>query len=383
MSSTVLRELTAAGVSVWLDDLDRTRLDPDTGAGGLSHLIADYSVRGVTTNPTIFDRAVGTGAAAYRDQLTRLAADGTSVDDAIRILTTDDVRAACDILQPVWQATGGKDGRVSIEVDPRLAHDADATCEQARELWRLVDRPNVMIKIPATEAGLPAITETLAQGISVNVTLIFSLRRYQQVMDAHAAGVQRASDAGHDLADIESVASFFISRVDTAVDTRLAGLDDPRAEALRGQAAIANARLAWQAYIDHCMGTDWQRLVAAGARPQRPLWASTGVKDPAYEPDRYVVELVAPGCVNTLPEPTLHAVASSDRFRGDTVTGMAEDGARVIEQLAELGIEIEHVCAELEAAGVQSFIESWEALRTTVGHSLHLDDHDNGRNGGQ
>jgi len=374
MSPAVLRELTAAGVSLWLDDLDRTRLDPDRNDGGLSYLASNYSICGVTTNPTIFDRALKSGAVAYRGQLDELATNGVGIDEAIRSITTDDVRAACDILHPIWQATGGKDGRVSIEVDPRLAHDPSGTIEQARELWRIVDRPNVMIKIPATEAGLPAITETLAQGISVNVTLIFSIQRYREVMAAHAEGIRRAGATGIPLEGIESVASFFVSRVDTAVDARLDAITDSRATALRGQAAIANARLAWQAYVEHCASEDWQQLVAAGARPQRPLWASTGVKDPAFSPDRYVVDLVAPGCVNTVPEPTLLAVAEIGRFRGDTVSGTADESASVMAQLAELGIDIEQVCAELESAGVRSFIDSWEALRATVQQSLeHLD----------
>ncbi len=370
MSASILRELTAAGVSLWLDDLDRTRLEPDRVDGGLAYLTEAYSIRGVTTNPTIFDRAVSSGTDAYAEQLRHLAAESVGVDDAIRMITTDDVRAACDILHPVWVDTGGKDGRVSIEVDPRLAHDPAGTIEQARELWNLVDRPNAMIKIPATEAGLPAISETLAQGISVNVTLIFSIQRYREVMAAHAEGLRRAGDAGLDLSAIESVASFFVSRVDTAVDARLDSLDDPRTDSLRGHAAIANARLAWQAYVDHCASEEWQQLLARGARPQRPLWASTGVKDPTYDPDRYVIELLAPGCVNTLPEPTLMAVAEHGRFRGDTVSGTAAESAAVMAGLAELGIDIEQVCAELETAGVRSFIDSWEALRTTVEHAL-------------
>ncbi len=267
----VLSELAAAGVSLWLDDLDRTRLASDRIDGGLSHLIENFSISGVTTNPTIFDRALNSGAVAYRDQLNELSAKGAGVDEAIRSITTDDVRAACDILHPVWQGTGGKDGRVSIEVDPRLAHDPNATIDQARELWRTVDRPNVMIKIPATQAGLPAITETLAQGISVNVTLIFSIQRYREVMEAHTEGIRRAGAAGISIEGIESVASFFVSRVDTAVDARLAEITDPRAAGLRGQAAIANARLAWQAYVEHCSG----RRLATVSRRGRPAPATT------------------------------------------------------------------------------------------------------------
>lgn len=365
----IVEELTAAGVSLWLDDLDRTRLD-----GGLAALIADSGIRGVTTNPTIFDKAVGSGAQAYREQLADLAERGADVDDAIRAITTDDVRAACDVLMPTWQESGGLDGRVSIEVDPRLAHDAQGTIEQARELWRIVDRPNAMIKIPATEAGLPAVSDALAEGISVNVTLIFSIERYREVMAAHAHGLQRALDANIDVSSIESVASFFVSRVDTAVDARLETLSvespDSGLTSLRGQAAIANARLAWQAYLDHTAGDTWRSLSAAGARPQRPLWASTGVKDPAYDPTRYVIELVGPGCVNTVPEPTLEAVISAGRFRGDTMTGTAPQSQAVVDSLAEVGIDMNEVCAELEAAGVRSFIDSWLALRATVGQAI-------------
>jgi len=370
MTPPILTELAAAGVSLWLDDLDRTRLD-----GGLAELIARSAICGVTTNPTIFDRALGSGSQAYQEQLTSLAAQGTQTDDAIRAITTDDVRAACDILHPVWQASGGKDGRVSIEVDPRLANDASATINQARELWQIVDRPNVMIKIPATHAGLPAISDALANGISVNVTLIFSIQRYRDVMSAHTEGIQRAIAAGHDPGSIESVASFFVSRVDTAVDALLDALDSPAADALRGKAAIANARLAWQAYVDHCRSETWQQLNAAGARPQRPLWASTGVKDPTYEPTRYVLDLVAPGCVNTVPEATLQAVVEqgqrSDRSVTDTVSGTADASNEVVAQLAQLGVDMEQVCAQLETAGVQAFVDSWQALRATVAQALN------------
>lgn len=361
----VLEDITAAGVSLWLDDLDRTRL-----AGGLADLVAQRSIRGVTTNPTIFDRAVSAGGDSYGEQLRRLAARGVGVDDAIREITTDDVRAACDILRPVWETSGGLDGRVSIEVDPRLAYDSEGTIAQARELWSIVDRPNAMIKIPATQAGLPAITDALADGISVNVTLIFSIDRYRAVMAAHAEGLRRARERGLALDSIDSVASFFVSRVDTAIDPKLDTLGSEQAQELRGLAAIANARLAWAAYLDHTAGEDWQQLNAAGARAQRPLWASTGVKDPNYDPARYVLELIAPGCVNTLPEATLHAAAESTAFRGDTVTGTADTSAAIVSDLADLGIVLDDVCAELEQAGVDSFIQSWHALRATVASAL-------------
>lgn len=370
MTPEVLSELTSGGVSLWLDDLDRTRLDAGGGERSLKHLIERRAIRGVTTNPTIFDRAVGSGAQQYVDQLRDLGRDGLDVDEAIRIVTTDDVRAACDVLLPVWESTGGLDGRVSIEVDPRLAHDTERTAQQARELWNTVGRANAMIKIPATKAGLPAITETLAQGISVNVTLIFSVDRYREVMAAHLAGLQQAHAAGIDLTGVESVASFFVSRVDTAIDALLDAMDDPAATTLRGQAAIANARLAWSAYTDHTASDAWISLSASGARPQRPLWASTGVKDPTYDPTRYVMDLVAPGCVNTVPEATLEAVALSGVYRGDTMTGRATEAEELMIRLADVGVDVQAVFDELEDAGVRSFVDSWEQLRSTVATTL-------------
>lgn len=366
MTPPVLSELTAAGVSLWLDDLDRGRLDSASGQRSLDHLMNSRAIRGVTTNPTIFDRAISAGAAHYVDQLRELGKAGVGVDEAIRVVTSDDVRAACDVLLPIWESTGGLDGRVSLEVDPRLAHDTAGTADQASELWQMLDRPNAMIKIPATKAGLPAITQALAQGISVNVTLIFSVDRYREVMVAHLEGLQRAHAAGRDLASIESVASFFVSRVDTAIDAQLDATTDPGAAQLRGRAAIANAQLAWAAYEGHTASDQWRQLVAAGARPQRPLWASTGVKDPAYDPTRYVVELAAPGCVNTLPEATLDAVARSGTFLGDTMSGRASEATALFDELHAVGIGLGAVCDELEAAGVESFVNSWEQLRTTV-----------------
>jgi transaldolase len=365
MTPSVLTELTAAGVSLWLDDLSRARLN-----GDLQRLVQERAISGVTTNPTIFEKAIAGGGDDYAAQLQDLRVSGVDVDSAIRTLTTDDVRAACDILAPVYASTGGLDGRVSIEVDPRLAHDTQATVDQARELWMLVDRPNAMIKIPATTAGLPAITRTLAEGISVNVTLIFSIDRYREVVAAHTAGIARAHDAGVDVSGIESVASFFVSRVDTAVDARLSGSTSALADGLRGRAAIANAHLAWHAYEIHTASDAWRQLAAAGARPQRPLWASTGVKNPDYDPTRYVMQLAAPGCVNTVPEATLEAVVSEGRFAGDTVSGRQEAAQSVLEDLAEVGIDFQEICAELEAAGEAAFVSSWESLRTTVERAL-------------
>lgn len=357
-----LQALTNAGVSIWLDDLDRHRLQ----SGDLARLVAEECVRGVTTNPTIFDKAISTGAAAYADQLSGLANAGSDVDAIIRVLTTDDVRSACDVFADLYAESGGVDGRVSIEVDPRLANVTDETVSQAAELWATVDRPNALIKIPATQAGLPAITAVIGAGISVNVTLIFSVDRYLEVVDAYLSGLETAAANGHDLSTIQSVASFFVSRIDSEVDARLKALGSPEATALLGKAAIANARLAWAAHMDG-LGTDrWQALAAMGANPQRPLWASTGVKDPAYDPTRYVVELVARGCVNTMPEATLDAVAAQGVVVPDSITGTADESAAVWKGLADVGVDAADVFDVLEREGVTKFIDSWEQLRSTV-----------------
>jgi transaldolase len=355
-----LTELTAAGVSVWLDDLSRERLR----SGGLAALVADRHVVGVTTNPTIFQKALAEGD-AYDEQLRALAARRVSRDEAARELTTHDVRWACDVLRPAYDASAGQDGRVSIEVDPRLAHDTAATAAEAAALWWVVDRPNLFIKIPATADGLPAITATLAAGISVNVTLIFSLDRYDAVLDAWLAGLEQARANGHDLSGLRSVASFFVSRVDTEVDKRL-GAGHP----LRGTAAIANARLAYERYERVMASERWHALATAGAHPQRPLWASTGVKDPAYDDTRYVVDLVAPGTVNTMPEATLDAVADHGVVTGDTVTTRYADAHQVLTDLAAAGIDYADVVDVLEKEGVQKFQDSWEELLAQVDKGL-------------
>lgn len=359
-STTPLQDLRDAGVAVWLDDLSRQRIT----SGGLADLVA-RGVTGVTTNPTIFAAALASGD-AYEDRLRALAADGASVEDAVLALTTDDVRDACDVLRPVHDATDGVDGRVSIEVDPRLARDTAATTAAAQTLWARVDRPNLYVKIPATVEGLPAITAALAQGISVNVTLIFSLQRYRAVLDAFVEGLEQAHAAGIDLAPIGSVASFFVSRVDAAIDPRLDEIGTDEAAALRGTAAIANARLAWGVYQDVVTGERWQALAAAGAHPQRPLWASTGVKDPAYPDTRYVDELVVAGTVNTMPEKTLEAVADHGAIRGDTVTGTQDESAALLDRIEALGISVDDVTAQLETEGLTKFEASWAELLGTV-----------------
>ncbi|HZE16277.1 MAG TPA: transaldolase, partial [Mycobacterium sp.] len=329
-----LEALTAAGVSIWLDDLSRDRLL----SGSLATLVRRQHVSGVTTNPSIFAKAIGHGT-TYQTQIRDLAVRGVDVGEALRALTTFDVRSACDVLRPVYDATDRVDGRVSIEVDPRLAHDTDATIAEARALWWAVDRPNLFIKIPAARQGLPAITACLAEGISINVTLIFSLDRYQQVMTAFLDGIEQAQQEGRDMSEITSVASFFISRVDTEVDTRLDKIGTDEAIALRGKAAVGNARLAYQRY-EQMIATDrWQALQAAGARPQRPLWASTSTKDPAYSDTRYVDELVASGVVNTMPEATLRAVADHATIPADSVRHHYAEAQDVLDRLAAVGVD--------------------------------------------
>jgi transaldolase len=331
--------------------------------------MASRHVVGVTSNPTIFEHALSHGD-AYREQLASLAVRGVSVGEASRAITTYDIRWACDVLRPAYDQSAGVDGRVSLEVDPRLAGDTDATVAEARALWWLVDRPNLFIKIPATQAGLPAITACLADGMSINVTLIFSLARYHEVIDAFFAGLEQAGRAGHDLATIASVASFFVSRVDTEVDSRLDKLGTPEAAALRGRAALANARLAYQLY-EQKFGTErWRSLLRAGARPQRPLWASTSTKDPAYPDTKYVVELVAPGTVNTMPEATAHAMADHGQLRGDTIRGTYQQSAEVFDGLAVLGIGYDDVVQVLETEGVAKFAASWEELIGAIGAEL-------------
>ena len=360
--NTNLAALSAAGVAVWLDDLSRERLR----SGNLAELIASKSVVGVTTNPTIFASAVANGD-AYDQQLRELAGQGADVEDIVRAFTTDDVRHACDVLRPVWAATGGRDGRVSLEVDPRLAHETDETVAQAIELWTIVDRPNVMIKIPATEEGVPAITRTLAEGISVNVTLIFSVQRYRTVMEAFLHGLEQARGAGHDLSTIASVASFFVSRVDTEVDNRLEAIGTRQAMGLRGKAALANARLAYGAYQEvFGVGARWAGLAEAGAKPQRPLWASTGVKNPNYPDTMYVTELVAPNTVNTMPEKTMDAVAEHGECTADTVSDTAVAAQQVFDALDGVGIDITDVFRTIEDEGVQKFTASWAELADTV-----------------
>lgn len=365
MGDDNLEALADAGVSIWLDDLSRGRLT----SGNLAHLKQHRHVTGVTSNPTIFQAAIATGT-DYDEQVATLAAAGASLEDAVLAMTTDDVRAACDLFLPTYQATEGVDGRVSLEVDPRLAHNTAETVRQAKILHDTVGRDNVLIKIPATIEGLPAIATTLAAGVSVNVTLIFSLERYRAVMNAFLDGLEKAHAAGADVRTIHSVASFFVSRMDTEVDKRLDAIGTPEAAALRGRAAVANARLAYQAYEEVFSTPRWKSLADEGAHPQRPLWASTGVKNPAYPDTLYVTELVAPGCVNTMPEKTLDATADHGVITADTVTTAYDQAQQTLDHLDALGVSYPDVVATLEREGVEKFITSWEALLADVAGEL-------------
>ncbi len=356
-----LKALADAGVSIWLDDLSRERLR----SGNLQQLITDSHVVGVTTNPTIFAGALADGA-AYDEQVRQLAARGASIEDAIREITVADVQQACDVFSGTWEATGGVDGRVSLEVDPGLARDTEGTVAQALDLWKAVDRPNLLVKIPATEAGLPAITRALAEGVSVNVTLIFSVERYRLVMGAYLDGLEQAAANGHALAGITSVASFFVSRVDSEIDKRLEKIGTEEALALRGKAGVANSRLAYAAFQDVFSGPRWDALAAQGAKAQRPLWASTGVKNPDYSDTLYVTELVVADTVNTMPEKTLQAFADHGELHGDAVTGTAAQAQEVFDAVAAVGVDLTDVFLVLEDEGVDKFEKSWAELGQTV-----------------
>jgi transaldolase len=353
--------LAAAGVSIWLDDLSRERIE----SGNLADLVENRHVVGVTTNPTIFASALAKGE-RYDDQVAGLTRAGASVEEVITELTTDDVRAACDVMHEAYEASNGVDGRVSIEVAPALAFDTEGTLEAAHSLWRKVDRPNLLIKIPATEEGIPAITDALGEGISVNVTLIFGLSRYETVMEAYLAGLEQARNRGVDLSTLHSVASFFVSRVDSEVDGRLEKIGSDEALALRGKAAVANARLAYELFEDVFSGERFAALAAHGARPQRPLWASTGVKNPDYSDTMYVTDLVTAGTVNTMPEKTLDAFADHGEVDGDQVRGRYDEARELMSKLSDLGIEYDDVIRALEKEGVDKFVASWTELVETV-----------------
>ncbi|MFM6971761.1 MAG: transaldolase [Rhodoluna sp.] len=357
-----LSQLSKNGVSIWLDDLSRTRIV----SGSLRDLITNRSVSGVTTNPTIFAGALAKGE-GYQAQVAELAAQGVDASKAIFEITTKDVADACDIFEKVYHETNGFDGRVSIEVEPGLANDTSATIAQAKELFAKVNRENVMIKIPATRPGLKAITEVIGAGISVNVTLIFSLARYREVIEAYKAGLNLAKSQGHDLSKIHSVASFFVSRVDTEVDKRLEKLGAPE---LKSKAALANARLAYQVFEQEFAKEDWHDLAIGGANVQRPLMASTGVKDPALPDTLYVTELVAPQLVNTMPEKTMEAVYDHGVIPANSITGNYSEALTQISNIEAAGVSIDEVTQLLETEGVEKFIVSWTELVETVTSAL-------------
>ncbi|AKK11157.1 transaldolase [Corynebacterium uterequi] len=358
---TVIDDLYSVGTSTWLDDLSRERIT----SGNLEEVIKNKSVVGVTTNPAIFAAAMSKGE-AYDAQIAELKEAGVAVDEAVYAMSIDDVRDACDIFADIYKTSGGKDGRVSIEVDPRISADREATIAQARELWAKVDRPNVMIKIPATDESIPAISDALAEGISVNVTLIFSVDRYQQVLDAFVDGVKRAAENGVDVSTIHSVASFFVSRMDSEVDKRLEAIGTDEALALRGKAGVANARLAYARFLEFSDKID----VPEGTNFQRPLWASTGVKNPDYPSDMYVVELAGPNTVNTMPEATIDAALNGSGVTGDTLTGTAAEAQRVFDSLVGVGIDLDDVVAVLEKEGVDKFVAAWSDLLKTMQANL-------------
>jgi transaldolase len=365
-----LKQLSDAGVSIWLDDLSRERIE----TGNLADLMTNQHVVGVTSNPSIFQSALSNGE-RYDAQIRELAALGTDRDQAVRVITTDDVRNACEIMRPAYDASGAVDGRVSIEVSPGIAHDTDASVAEAADLWKTVDQPNLLIKIPGTKEGWPAITESIANGISINVTLIFGLDQYRHVMEAYVAGLEKARANGHDLSGIHSVASFFVSRVDTEIDKRLEALSsaegaDTELSGLQGKAGVANARLAFKAYEEFFAGERWAALEAAGAHKQRPLWASTGVKNPDYKDTMYVDDLVVENTVNTMPEKTLDAVADHGEISGDQVRPFYDDAEAHMRALADAGIDYDDVIKVLIKEGVDKFIKAWDELLESVTEAL-------------
>lgn len=355
-------QISSAGTSIWLDDLSRSKITGED-THSLPHRIAHNNVVGVTTNPSIFNSAISQGS-EYGSSIAELG--GKSTEEVVQILTTDDVRSACDLFTPIFESSLGIDGRVSIEVDPRLAHETQSSIEQGRTLWKIVDRPNAMIKIPATLEGLDAITTLISEGISVNTTLIFSVARYLQVFDAFAKGLELRLAAGKSVSQVTSVASLFVSRVDTAVDALLKGQNSPAATALLGKAALANAVLTYQAFEMQSNTPRWKSLESHGARPQRPLWASTGVKDPGYDDTRYVIGLVAPDTVNTMPQATLDAVIDHGVMQEKTVSAEYENSQTVIDSLSEIGVSMDAVTAELEKDGVKKFADAWNELLANV-----------------
>lgn len=365
MTSTPCLEISQIGVSIWLDDLSKDRLT----TGSLAALMEHNHVVGVTSNPTIFAGAV-LGSDSYTGELADLARAGVTPEEAVFEVMIRDIQGACDLMRPVFDSTDGLDGRVSLEVSPLLAHDTSGTIEQAKDLWNRVDRPNLMIKIPATKAGLPAISEVIGEGISVNATLIFSLERYGEVIAAYFDGIEKAQAAGHSLSAIRSVASFFVSRVDAAIDAKLDAVNTPEATAVRSLSAVANARLAYELFLERHNSERAQGLKQKGMNNQRPLWASTGVKDPALPPAYYVTELAVADVVNTMPEKTLMAMEEVGVVEGDRVTGYFDAARETLGAVEDLGISLAQVTDALEQDGVEKFVQSWRELLETVANAM-------------
>ena len=366
MAKNPLFQLQDYGQSVWFDSIGRSLVT----TGGLQALIDDYAVVGVTSNPTIFDKAIS-GSADYDEDIRSLASRGQSAPQIFEKLATDDVRMACDVLRPVYEQTHGVDGRVSIEVSPRLAFSTEETVEEARRLWRTVDRPNLLIKIPATREGIPAIEQMIYEGVSINVTLLFAVSFYEAVMGAYLAGLERRVAEGKAIDQIHSVASFFVSRVDTMVDkeleAKIVAAQDPQERAqlkgLLGQTGVANVKLAYQAFKRVVAGPRWQALAAKGANLQRPLWASTSTKNPAYPDTLYISELIGPHTVNTIPENALLAFADHGVVRGNTVEADVEAAQRMLERLVEAGIDLQGIVERrLVDEGARLFVDSFDRL---------------------
>lgn len=372
MTTNPLVQLGSLGQSPWLDFIDRGLVS----SGRLLRLVSEDGIKGVTSNPTIFEKAIS-GGREYDAQIQALAARGADVMDAYLEIVTEDIRNAADVLRPVHDATFGADGYVSLEVDPDLAYDTAGTIRRAEELFRAVSRTNVLIKIPGTREGLPAIEETIARGIPVNVTLIFSVRRYEEVANAYIRGLERLAGSGRSPHRVASVASFFVSRVDTAVDRLLDEVvsrwpGSPKAEtalSLKGKVAIANARLAYARFREIVSSQQWKSLAAKGALAQRPLWASTGTKNPKYSDVLYVEELIGPDTVNTMPLATIDAFRDHGKV-ADALTGRESEAAGVLSDLGLLGIGIEEVCETLVREGVQSFADSYRKLVAAIERKL-------------
>jgi transaldolase len=362
-----LQQLTDQGVAVWVDSIARDWIQK----GELRRLRDQYAVVGVTSNPTIFQKAMGEGS-FYDDDIARLARQGLDARRIFESLALDDIRAAAADMEPVYERTGGVDGRISFEVPPDIADDTEATIRDTRRLFDELARPNVFIKIPATAAGVPAIRTSIAAGINVNVTLIFSIARYREVIEAYLSGLEELAASGGDLTEVASVASFFVSRVDTLIDPELQALVDkggPEAEAARarlGTAAIDNAKLAYQVFQESFQGPRWEVLAARGARVQRPLWASTSTKNPAYRDVLYVEELIARDTVNTMPLETIEAVADHGEVRGQTATEGLDRARRLWSDLAALGIDEDDVGMRLEREGVEKFADSYNGAVETI-----------------